>query len=51
MEEYEIIKKWKNGITATTGIKTKYATSIALLQELGKLKKGQKLTIEKVKNK
>jgi hypothetical protein len=51
MEEYEIIKKWKNGISLTSGIKTKYATAVSLLKEIDKLKKGQTLTIKKIKNK
>jgi hypothetical protein len=51
MEEYKITKKWKNGISRTSSIKTKYATSVELLEELDNLKKGEKLTIEKVKNK
>jgi len=51
MEEYEINKKWKNGISVTSGIKTKYATAVSLLEELDKLKKGQKITIKKLKNK
>lgn len=51
MEEYKIIKKFKNGISVETGIKTKYATAVSLLEELDNLKKGQILTLEKVKNK
>lgn len=51
MEEYKIIKKWKNGVRKISSIKTKYATAVELLEELDKLKKSEKLTIEKTKNK
>ena len=53
MQEYRIIKKNKKGeiMGREHFIDTKYMTISTFLEELDKLKVGEKITVEKTKNK